>query len=157
MNEFETLRLKCHWPYQVWVYYRAQRKELYCPLGNQPAIPLTTHIYWSAINEVEKVLEKTGLAALENPPAMPGNFLVCFRTKELAEKFRIFAKIEKKWASTKVFTEAMMKDAIGNVPFIVYFDDYIDDGRGNASGFRWKVWHAIKMDNRIAAGDLDGE
>ncbi len=155
MSEFETLRLKFGLPYYMWTYFSPRRKEHYCPLGNQPSQPFTTHIFWDAINKIEAAMEAMGVTGLENPPKMPGHYLVCFRNKDLAEKFRGFTGIQNRWVATKFYTENILKDAIGNVPFIAFVNEYRGDGGARESGFRWRVCHLVGMGKEIEGVGLD--
>ena len=85
------------------------------------------------------MMEAAGIAGMDNPPKMPGNYLLCFRNKPLAEKLRGFTGIAAQWASTEVHTEALLEDVIGQFPFLAFVHEYQDDGFARESGFRWKV------------------
>lgn len=145
--ESEPLRAISQLPRTVWAFYHAGRGELFCPLGNQPSYPFTTHIFWDAINHLEAMMESAGLVGIENPARSPGHYLVCFRTKELAETFRSFTGIDNEWEAAEQITEVMLRNAIGVVPFTVYVNDYIGDESARESGFRWRVCHAVGIDN----------
>ena len=157
MNVLEKLRLKFGLPYHAWVYLCPRRGEYFCPRGNQPEFPFTTHIFWNAINTLEAMMDGTGLMGIEKPPKMPGNYLVCFRKKDLAEKFRRFTGIDKQWRTTQVLTENVLSDAVGNVPFVVFINEYVgEESIARESGFRWQVCHCVCLDENAGAVDVDG-
>lgn len=155
MSELENVRLLFNLPYTVWAYYSNSAGEVFCPLGNQPSQPFTTHIFWDAINKLESLMETERLTGIENPPRMPGNYLVCFRNKELAERFRRFTGIPQRWKTTKCYTEQLLRTAIGNVPFVVFVNDYVGEDTERERGFRWRVCHLVKVDKGWAEGASD--
>lgn len=144
MTDTKGLRLQGQLPDKVWAYYDKQLGQLFCPLGNQQSQPFTTHMYREAIGEVEQVLEQAGLARGVKTLAMPDHFAVCFRTKELAEKFREFTGIDTRWATAKCDTETLMNDVAGNVPFLAYVNEYASEATTEA-GFQWTTCHCVPL------------
>ena len=77
----------------------------------------------------------------DKPTKMPGHFMLSFWTKALAEKYRSSIQIKPQWQTTKWAADMMLHDALGNVPFVVFINDF-----NEATGFQWKVVHLIPLD-----------